>query len=134
METQANTLETVEQPSITFLNMTGDVTITWDATNEAAVLALIEEKMKAGYSFFILKKVAFGLLGSRKVQAKSMAEVARAGSVVVDDAGVEAALAAGKVSLAEVPKTATVDTVRRAKTAQEVVRHNTVAVRRVVGG
>ncbi|MBU9200397.1 hypothetical protein KTD31_03390 [Burkholderia multivorans] len=134
METQANTLETVEQPSITFLNMTGDVTITWDATNEAAVLALIEEKMKAGYSFFILKKVAFGLLGSRKVQAKSMAEVARAGSVVVDDAGVEAALAAGKVSLAEVPKTATLDTVRRAKTAQEVVRHNTVAVRRVVGG
>lgn len=134
METQANTLETVEQPSITFLNMTGDVTITWDATNEAAVLALIEEKMKAGYSFFILKKVAFGLFGSRKVPAKSMAEVARAGAVVVDDAGVEAALSAGKVRLADVPKAATLDTVSRARTAQEVVRHNTVAVRRVVGG
>ncbi|HDR9103603.1 TPA: hypothetical protein QDB04_000323 [Burkholderia vietnamiensis] len=134
MDTQANTLETVAQPSITFLNMTGDVTITWDATNEAAVLALIEEKMKAGYSFFILKKVAFGLLGSRKVPAKSMAEVARAGAVVVDDAGVEAALSAGNVRLADVPKAATLDTVRRARSAHEVVRHNTVAVRRVVGG
>lgn len=37
-------------PAITFLNMTGDITISWDRDNEAAILAMVEQKMKEGYS------------------------------------------------------------------------------------
>lgn len=44
-----------ERPFIIFPNLTGDVTITWDDSNETYVKQMVEEKMKAGYVFFILK-------------------------------------------------------------------------------
>ena len=51
---QATELTTIEA-SITFLNMTGDITIAWDDTNREQMLALVQEKMAQGYSFFILQ-------------------------------------------------------------------------------
>jgi hypothetical protein len=50
---QAFATEAGIQPSITWLNMTGDVTITWDEQNKEAVLELVRAKMKQGYTFFI---------------------------------------------------------------------------------
>lgn len=42
-------------PCITFPNLMGDVTISWDAENEEYVKKMVEEKIKQGYSFFIVK-------------------------------------------------------------------------------
>ncbi len=136
------------QPAITFLNMTGDVTISWDASNEAAMLALVEQKMKEGYSFFVLKPRMLSAFGKKKVRAKSIEAVKAAGSVVVADAdvsrlmdklklhdpAVEAAVAAGHASLAKSEAPVDRDTIRRAKTPREVVGAQTVAVRPIVGG
>lgn len=136
------------QPSITFLNMTGDVTIMWDAQHKEAILALVNEKMKQGYSFFILtpRKI---LPGNKKVElAKAKKKhLANAVGVVapdevvadilrkqkLDDPAVEAAVSAGQAKLVAAPSN-TRDTQSRAKTADEVVQNQTVAVRRVVGG
>lgn len=132
-------------PAITWLNMTGDVTITWDKSNETAILALIEAKMADGFSFFIIKPRFFGLLGKKKVPVDSIAEVRKAGKVVaaddsiaksllkLDDAAVETVVHKGHAMLVKgtaVPK----ETVRRAKTAAEVLQHQTVAIRPIVGG
>lgn len=136
------------QPSICFLNRTGDITVSWDESNEAAVLEMVAQKMKDGYSFFILKPRFFGLASPKKVRANSIAEVKEAGSVVVDDSAfekmmskakvddpqVEEALADGTMKLVGSDNTGSADAVRRATTPQEVVRNQTLAVRRVVGG
>lgn len=133
-----------EQPAIVFLNMTGDVTIGWTEENQDAILALVAEKMKEGYSFFILKPRWLGL-GTKRVKAKSIDEISAAGSVVVDDANftrmmkrlgdpaVEAVVAQGQAHLVQANHPVE-EMGRLAKTPEEVVQHQTVAVRRVVGG
>jgi len=45
------------QPSITFLNGSGDITITWDEQNKDIIIKMIEKKMKEGYTFFTTKKL-----------------------------------------------------------------------------
>lgn len=137
------------QPAITFLNMTGDITISWDAANEPTMLALVKEKMeKERVTFFILKPRFLSFLGKKKVRATSIEEIAAAGSAVVDDAefhrmmgklqlhdrAIESAVAAGTAHLTKSETPVDRATVRRATSPEEVVRSQTVAVRRVVGG
>lgn len=135
------------KPAITFLNLTGDVTITWDEQNKDAILELVRAKMQEGFTFFILKPVLFGILGTQKVRAKSLAEIKAAGSAVIDDKefsrimarlhdpAVESAVHKGHASLARSAEAVTsIDTARKAKTAEDVVAHQTVAIRRVVAG
>lgn len=42
---------------ITFLNYTGDVTITWSPENDAKMKELIRKKMKEGFVFFTTRQV-----------------------------------------------------------------------------
>jgi len=136
-----------EQPAITWLNMSGDVTITWDKADEAAMLALIEKKMSEGYSFFLSQPRFFGLLGSRKVPLKSIDQAQAAGKVLADDRlvghavsricdpEVEAVLRENKARLVESTKNSgAVQTTRRAVSAAEVLQNQSVAIRPVVGG
>lgn len=132
-------------PAITLLNQSGDISITWDAENEAAMLQLIEQKMKEGYSFFIVKPRMLGLLGTKTVKAQSIKDVKKAGSVIADDGvmtgaapklydvAVEQAVVNGTAKLVK-PSTREKETVRRASKPQEVVRAQSVAVRPIVGG
>lgn len=130
-------------PAITWLNMSGDITITWDKTNEAAMLALIEQKMKLNFRFFIIQPRLLGLLGSKKVLATDIEAIRKAGSVVADenallsaklhDTDVERVVNSGQADLVK-PSTTEKTALRAAKTAQEVLQHQTVAVRPVVGG
>jgi hypothetical protein len=136
-----------EEQSITFLNMSGDVTITWDASNEAEILELVRQKMAQGYSFFILKKRSLGPipLPAKKVEATSIAQVAQAGHAVLrdkevtrmvktslgDDA-VDRAVQNGSARLTQ--GRADLATSHRAQDAQEVLRSQSVAIRPVVGG
>ena len=142
--------EPIEQPTITFLNSTGDVTITWSKEEEPAMLALIETKMAAGFSFFILKPrldgVFGGLLGCAKVPVKSIDDVRQAQNVVADnktakglvfnlgDEDISAVVASVKVTLLSTARSASLDTVKRATSATEVVSNQTVAIKAIVGG
>jgi hypothetical protein len=135
-------------PSITLLNSTGDVTITWDAENEAAILGLIEEKLAAGVSFFIIEpRSLFGIpMPAKKVKATSMEDIALAGSVRIKDkdvtqllktslgdAAVEKLVESGK-AVVQSAAAKNYETTRRANSAEEVLRSNTIAVPRIVGG
>lgn len=137
------------QPAITFLNMTGDVTISWDDSTADAILALVEEKMKKEkVTFFIIKPRFLAFLGKKKVPATNIRQIAEAGSAVVDDEdfkrmmgrlrlhdqALEAAVAAGMAHLTRSDTPVDRDAVRPARTAQEVMQNQTIAVRRVVGG
>lgn len=135
------------RPALTLLNSSGDVTVTWDDADEAGILALVEKKMKEGYRFFILKPRKV-LPGDKKIRAESVEEVKNAGHVVIPDklmkevfksqlgdTDVEQAVAAGHARLATPEsKGGTVDSVRRAKSAQDVVKNQSMAVRPVMGG
>lgn len=140
--------QAIIQPSITWLNMTGDITITWDKTNEAEMLAVVEQKMKEGFSFFIMKPRFLSVFGSKKVRAESIADVAAAGGARLEDAEfqrmmgrlklhdstIEAVVSAGKAQLTKSDGQVDRSTIRRATTPAEVVQNQTVAVRRIVGG
>lgn len=138
-------MKTEHQSSITWLNLSGDVTITWDKNNEAAVLELVEAKMKAGFHFFIIKPRFFGLLGSKKVKANTLGEIQAAGKVVAaDDAficarpklydtEVESAVESGSVTLVTATSTEK-ELVRLSTSATEIVSNQTVAMRPIVGG
>lgn len=134
-------------PSITFLNLSGDVTITWDESNEEAILRLIEDKMRQGFTFFVLKPRMGGILPPKKVAARSMAQVKRAASVTVADADVQKLLASnvhdealqqavqsGQARLERPESGAQYETERRATSAREVLHSQSVAVRPIVAG
>lgn len=136
-----------DAPSITFLNMSGDVTITWDEKNRAQVEELVASKMAEGYSFFIVRPVGSKgrapklkpaqPLDAIPSRALKMANVFM-GKTVSDEDLVKA-LTSGVVSLersaqsspGKVNKHAAT---RRASTAREVVTARSVAVKPVTGG
>lgn len=147
---QAQTIEAPKAPqitpAITWLNMSGDVTITWDDSNRESILQLVEQKMKEGYSFFVLTPRVIPILGNKKVKLTNVNQLDKALGVIVPDsqvasivsnlgdAAVEHAVNSGAAMLATVPTKGPVHTTRRATTASEVVESQTVAVRAVVGG
>lgn len=133
------------KPAITWLNYSGDLTVSWDPENEAAMLALIEAKMKERYSFFITKPRFLGLFGSTSVKAENIDQVRKAGAVTVEvgvltgakpklhDEALEAVVQSGAAHLVK-PEAVRKEFVRRATSAQEVVKHQTLALKPVVGG
>jgi ribosomal protein L12E/L44/L45/RPP1/RPP2 len=137
----------VETPSVTFLNMSGDVTITWSAENRERILELVREKMKQGYHFFILKpRPLASVFGNSKERLTQASQLKGAVGIVVPDSQVAAIIQQmgdkdvanvvqqGHAAIAQAPRTQTHDTTRRAATAEEVVKHQSVAVKAIVGG
>ena len=71
------------QPSITFLNSSGDITITWDDQNKESIIAMIEKKMAEGYTFFTTKKLPLvNLYRNVKVTKENLSKCK---SVIIDD-------------------------------------------------
>ena len=129
--------------SITFLNMSGDVTITWDDSNREEMLELIRKKMKDGLKFYEIKEVPLIKVQYKKklVSEKRLTEI---NSVSVKDADaaklfgdsdIHAAVEKGVATPARLKGDATVhETTKRLDTAEEVVKTNSVAVKPIKGG
>lgn len=134
------------ESTIVFLNMTGDVTITWDDQNEAAVLALVQKKMNEGYTFFILKPRFGGLLGNHLVPLKNIEDARAQGKVVapdaltdriiaqLDDADLTAEVSNGRARIRTSTEAVQLDAGYRAKSARDVLGQQAVAVRPIVAG
>jgi hypothetical protein len=138
------------QPAITFLNMTGDITLTWDKDSETSILALVEAKMAQGYSFFVLepRKLGFIPLPARRTALTDIAQARKAGKVSMtesaveqglaraklDDPDLEKLVAEGRARLSAVSNHDGRPTVSRARRALQVLTQQTVAVRPVTGG
>lgn len=131
--------------SITFLNMTGDITITWDDSNKEKVLALIRKKMSDGYNFFTTKRVPIvGIERKVRVSNKNIDSIEKL--VIPDnefdklvagmnDAEVAALVHSGEARMAKrSDDKRSREAVKRIDKAEEVLENQSLAVRPIVGG
>lgn len=117
--------------SMTLLNVTGDVTITWDEENDEAMRAVIEKKMAEGVTFFLIRPRLGGLWDS-KTKITRVDEL-NGHKVAIADDDVERLFRAGTVGVTRVSDKS-YEVVGRATDAKQVANGNTVAVRRMAGG
>lgn len=132
-------------PSITLLNKSGDITISWDDEDQEKVQELVRRKMEEGYSFFIVREP--GMRGAApKLKAEDELSHRAAnnklhvsntvGAEQLDDADLMIALQDRVIRFSRSVKTGVQKkkAVRRATTAVEVVKAQTVAIRPIAGG
>ncbi len=138
-------VQELPQNSITFLNMTGDITITWTEENRERILELVRQKMKDGYNFFTTKRVP--LIGvTRKVRVSNK-NIDGLESLVIPDAEFEKLVAGmddkevaevfqqGHAGLAKRKAAGRAfDAMRRLDKAEDVVKEQSLAVRPISGG
>lgn len=144
-----NQTEEYYAPALTFLNATGDITITWDDSDketDAKIKALVSDYMRRGYIFFTLRKVVIeSIKVKRKIGEKGVDTIT---SLVIEDAEFDKLVKdMDDRDLATLMKDRTAQlakrrgkskeftSVGRAKNADEVVKgKQALAVRPVVGG
>lgn len=145
--TLANAYEEAEEPilgTMTLLNKSGDISISWSEKNKEKVLAVIRKKMEEGYAFFTTKEYAFKTLKRRiKITNKNIGGIDNVcikddefDKMVVgmDDADVAQLVSQQAVTLGKRDTKTPIDTIKRVQKAEEVINKHSVAVRKVVGG
>lgn len=120
---------------LTFLNESGDNTIEWEPESDAYMLDFIQKKMDAGVTFYIVAKRKPGQRG-RVAGPKKLTDPGEAlkhRSLSIKDQDLSKLVLEGKGRMVPSP-TEEAQTVRRAKTAKEVVSAHSVAVQPRRGG
>ena len=135
-----------EMRSITFINLSGDITITWSASDDEKVKEIIRKKIKEGFSFFSLRKVVVDTVKvKRKVGSKG---VDKLDNLVIDDETFEKMVSgmhdpdlaqALKLNTTKLAKrrghSKKYDSIERLKTVEDVIdKRQSLAVRPIVGG
>lgn len=113
--------------SITWLNETGDVTLTWEKDRDGVMKKIIQQKMDEGYSFFIVKG---NLVTSSYQKVTDVAQIKKRSITMTDK---EAEQLVGGTSFAQ-STVSQIETTSRATKPSEVVKNNTVATRPIRGG
>jgi hypothetical protein len=134
------------QSCITFLNYSGDVSITWSPENDAKIKELIRKKMAQGYSFFTMRKVVIDAIQiRRKIGQKGVDSI---NNLVIDDetfdkmvkgladSDLADALKLGHGKLAKRRgRKDSMDLVKKLKSADDVIKaKQAVAIKPVLGG
>lgn len=119
-------------PSITFLDGSGDTTISWDDSVDQEMVAAIDRLMKRGYVFFIVDRLHDNKVTVRREVTK-LDQLGKRSVVVTDDALAEM-FDQGRIKAANGTRSSTVATVGMATTAAEAASADTVAVPRMQGG
>ena len=149
LESPTQTVTSEEKSHIVFLNMTGDITITFDEQNAEKIKALVRKKMAEGYQFFTMRKLFVDAIQiKRKIGVKGVDSIT---SLIIDDdtferlvkdlndKDVAELVRAGDASLSKIRRkpgeSKSFTAGKIAKTAEEVVAaKSAMAVRKVVGG
>jgi hypothetical protein len=119
------------QRSLTILNEMGDTTITWPADHDDEMEKLIERKLAAGVTFYLIPKRK-GAKPTKKLTDAAKAREHRALSI--PDADFSKFVLEGKGDAIQVPPPETVTAGRRAKTAKEVATGHSIGVQPRRGG
>ena len=123
--------------SLTMLNQSGDTTVTWEPENDEAMMAIIEKKMAAGVSFFIVPMTKTGKPDKRKkpVKVENAEQARRARAVSIPDADLAKFVSEGLGDVIKAPEQPmSRGSVRRARTPREAVDNHTVGVAPRRGG
>lgn len=125
--------------SLTMLDETGDTTLTWEEPEDAAMLRIIEAKMAAGVTFYLIpqrKPGQRGRVAAPKPLVKS-ADALKHRALAIKDADFSKFVLEGKgraVLSAELTPIDKSQPVTRAKSAKEVASGHSVGVRQRAGG
>lgn len=132
--------------SCTFLNLLGDLTIVWSEENKEHVLGIIKKKMEQGYVFFTTKKYMFGKITWKSEVTKKDIQSGRLKDIVITDEefdkmidnldveGLSDLLKKDQVKLGKIDKGRSLETLKKAKTPEEVIESDSVAIRPIRGG
>lgn len=139
--------------TMTLLNSTGDITISWNNEDEAQVKALIQSKIDQGFVFFVLedRPSYLSIIGKKKVYIKDVKQLNKHHKVTlktkecsekieaeyknfnIEDKEVDDLFRQGSVAISRVTSTS-YETVKRAKNVDEIMSNHTIAHNRLVGG
>lgn len=106
----------------------GHTSFGWDAEDDQWVLPMIRRKIDEGYVFWIVQRRPL-----REVQLTSIEDIGENRHVIIRDDSARVLFEQGRIGLAQDDDTE-VETIRRARTAEEVVANDTVAHRGMRGG
>jgi hypothetical protein len=120
--------------ALTILNKTGDKTIIWDPEDDEKIISIIQKKLDAGVSFFIIKPRLGGLLAPDKVPLKKVRDAVKHRALAIADEDFEKFV--GESATADVIKTpeARVEVVKKSKSAKEIAASESVGVQPMQGG
>lgn len=123
--------------SLIMLDQSGDTTLTWESDKDDEMEALIQKKMNAGVSFYIVATRKPGQRGAvaKPKLLKNADEARKHRALSIPDADFSKFVLDGfGEAVASAPRSEPVQTVRRAKTAKEVASNHTVGVQARRGG
>lgn len=120
--------------ALTILNKTGDKTIIWDAEDDEKMVAIIQKKLDAGVSFFIITPRLGGLMKPTKAPLKKAQDAVKHRALSIADEDFEKFV--GESATADVIKTpeAKVKVVKKSKDAKEIAANESVGVQPMQGG
>jgi hypothetical protein len=120
--------------ALTILNETGDVTITWNEDADERILPIIEKKMAAGITFFLIEPRMGGLVApDASKPLKKTKDALKHRALSMKDEDFEAMVTEGAAELVQTPA-APARTVRQTRNAREVATGESVGVRPMRGG
>jgi len=117
--------------TLTLLNESGDLTVSWDENQNEKMREQIQQKMDQGYSFFILEPAFYGLFKkkSKIVHVNDIKPDARGNySMQVRDEDISRMWLDGTVGIGKTPVSEMRST-KRSRCAKEVARSCSVGVR-----
>jgi len=118
--------------SMILLNEAGDVTIIWSEEHEEHMKLLIEKKLKEGYSFFLVKTIAFGLI-KKAVKVTSIDEITTGSKLILRDEDAIKLFEAGHINIEKHEKRK-LEAGKRLNNADEILKNDTVAIRPIASG
>lgn len=122
-----------ELRALTMLNDAGDETIVWTEESDGTMREVIEKKMAEGVAFFIIEPRAFGLLPPIRRPVETIDEAMEARAISMRDEDFRALILGGSAQVTKTPAKK-INTVRRAETADDVVKNQSVGVKPMKGG
>lgn len=130
--------QTTTPRTMTLLNFSGDITLTWTQEQDEQIQQLIEQKLKEGYSFFVIHPNT-GLKRLFKKEAKinvhSMDDVTKREVIMktIDDEAIADFISNNPVGLIQM-SSQELNAVEKLHDATSIAKSNTIATRPIQGG
>ena len=145
--TEAAVIDTNEYiGSCTFLSMLGDIVIAWDDQNKEKILEVIRKKMSEGYVFFTTKTYLFGKIKRKSEITNRDLSRGNIKDIIIpdeefdkmvkdmNDSDIANLVLNENVVTGKRKGKGSIDTVKRAKTAEDVIKSQSVAIRPIRAG
>jgi hypothetical protein len=118
--------------SMILLNQTGDVTIVWTEEHEESMRALIAQRIKDGYTFFVVEKKLFGLISSKQ-KVHDIGQIQKGTKLLLRDEDAIRLFSEGKIGVTAKEK-GEIAVSHSTRDIDEILRKDTLAVKAIASG